>query len=146
MNKNASSAKNQIKTVDTMNKWLKIAALCSLVLLPGCLLGPDFQQPVVDTPPDFRFEALEEKAEVDLKWWELFADETLHALVEIALAENRNVLMAASRIEEARAAMGFTKADSYPRIDIEALAARADPGKLNPMLERCLYTHRLSYR
>ena len=31
-------------------------------------------------------------------------------------------------------------------IDIEALAARADPGKLNPMLERCLYTHRLYYR
>jgi multidrug efflux system outer membrane protein len=109
-----------------MNNWIKITAFFVLVVLPACMLGPDFQQPVVDTPEDYRFEIQAEEIQGDLRWWELFDDAVLHTLVKTALQENRNVLIAASRIEEARAAMGFTKADIYPRIDIEALAERGN--------------------
>jgi acetoin utilization deacetylase AcuC-like enzyme len=36
--------------------------------------------------------------------------------------------------------------NGHSGIDIDALAGRADPGKLNPMIERCLHTHRMVYR
>jgi len=55
-----------------------------------------------------------------LKWWELFDDPVLYSLVVTALNSNKDAMIAASRIEEARAALGFTKADQYPRLDLEA--------------------------
>ena len=50
----------------------------------------------------------------------MFDDPVLCSLVVAALTDNKDALIAASRIEEARAALGFTKADQYPRLDIEA--------------------------
>ena len=47
-------------------------------------------------------------------------------LIQIALAQNRNVKIAASRIEQARAALGFSEAESYPRLDVEAGYNRGD--------------------
>jgi multidrug efflux system outer membrane protein len=58
----------------------------------------------------------------ELKWWELFNDPGLSALVTTALENNRDVRIAVSRIEQARANLGFTRADQYPRVDGEAIA------------------------
>ena len=99
--------------------------ICSLVL-PGCLLGPDFKRPVVETKEEYRFETVTGDSPVNLQWWELFDDPVLASLVITALQENKNVLIAASRIEEARAFLGFTRADQYPRLDIEGDAARGN--------------------
>ena len=96
------------------------------VFLSGCLLGPDFKKPVVETPEQFRFDISRDDTLVDLKWWELFNDPLLRALVTTALQENKNVRIAASRIEEARAFLGFTRADLFPRMDIEGDASRGN--------------------
>lgn len=109
-----------------MRSTPKLMALALVIFLGACMLGPDYQKPVLETPAHFRFD-IDEGAEAgELMWWELFDDPVLHSLVTIALNENRNVLISASRMEEARAALGFTKADLYPRVDIEASAARGD--------------------
>jgi multidrug efflux system outer membrane protein len=119
------------------------AILAAALLLGGCMVGPDFVPPAVETPAAYRFEpaAAEEAppeaapsweyrydadhaaAAVNLKWWALFDDPVLYELVTTALANNLEVKTAAARIEEARAALGFTRADQYPRIDIEGSAA-----------------------
>lgn len=109
-----------------MKKLLIVTTLFGVLSLAGCMLGPDFQKPVVETPEYFQFETLKDDSQIDLKWWELFDDPTLYSLVSIALNENKNVLIAASRIEEARALLGFTKADALPRVDIEAMASRGN--------------------
>jgi len=96
------------------------------ISLAGCAMGPDFQEPVVETPEHFQFDTLEDVAAVDLKWWELFDDPALHSLVIVALNENKDARIAASRIEEARASYGFTRADMYPRLDIDAGAGRGN--------------------
>ncbi|KPJ78576.1 MAG: hypothetical protein AMJ54_02850 [Deltaproteobacteria bacterium SG8_13] len=95
------------------------AAVLTTVILTGCMLGPDFVPPAVETPEEYRFDAEQAAVDVNLKWWELFEDPVLCELVTTALDNNRDVKIAVSRIEEARAALGFTKADQYPRIDIE---------------------------
>ncbi len=53
----------------------------------------------------------------DLPWWELFRDPVLQELIETALANNRDLDAAMARIAQARAALGFSKANLYPRID-----------------------------
>ena len=102
-----------------MKKLAKIVMLMIIVSLAGCAMGPDFKKPVVKTPHNFRFSDSESKEVVNLKWWELFDDPFLYSLVVTALNDNKDAMIAASRIEEARAALGFTKADQYPRLDLE---------------------------
>ncbi len=103
-------------------KLWRVATLMTLVLT-GCMLGPDFVPPTVETPADYRFDAGEAAAEVNLKWWELFKDPILFDLVTASLVNNRDVQIAASRIEEARAVLGFVGADQYPGIFIEGDAS-----------------------
>jgi len=105
-----------------MKKLARIVTLMIIVSLTGCAMGPDFKKPVVETPNNFRFSDSESKEVVNLKWWELFDDPVLYSLVVTALTDNKDAMIAASRIEEARAALGFTKADQYPRLDLEGSA------------------------
>ncbi len=109
-----------------MRKALSTLAVIGVLLLGGCMVGPDFQKPAVDTPDRFRFADPEAVATVNLKWWELFDDPVLNTLVLTALRENKDVLLTASRVEEARASLGFTRADMYPTLDLQAGASRGD--------------------
>jgi len=103
------------------NKTGAILSLLILITLSGCAtLGPDFQPPVVETPETYRFQTPSAEELTNLKWWELFDDPVLDTIVSMALANNKDLKIAASRIEEARAFLGFTKADAYPFLDIEA--------------------------
>jgi len=113
-----------------INKFKFIAAFLTIVvLLTGCLLGPDFEQPQFeDLPDEFRFSTPSDQEEVNLVWWELFNDPVLNTLVTIALNENKDLLIAISRIEEARSFLVFTEADIYPRLDIEGAANRGNFG------------------
>jgi len=99
-----------------------LSALISLTLA-GCLVGPDFEPPVMETPETYRFSDEELDEVVNLKWWELFHDPVLVELVNTALGNNKDILIAIARIEEARAFLGFTGADQYPAIDITGAAA-----------------------
>ena len=106
--------------------------------LVGCTVGPDYTRPVTpehveyredaatpttstpDTlaPPAAPVPAVESVA--DLPWWELFRDPVLQDLIETAIANNRDLDVAMARIEEARAALGFQRANLIPRIDAVA--------------------------
>jgi multidrug efflux system outer membrane protein len=97
--------------------------LLTALVLTGCMVGPDFLPPAVETPTDYRFDAGEAAVEVNLKWWELFKDPILNELITTALVNNRDVQIAASRIEEARAVLGFVGADRHPSFFIEGDAA-----------------------
>ncbi|MGW8321025.1 MAG: TolC family protein, partial [Thermodesulfobacteriota bacterium] len=109
-----------------MRRTVSVVAGFALLLFAGCMVGPDFQKPAVETPDRFRFADPDVTETVNLKWWELFDDPVLDALVLTALRENKDVLIAASRIEEARASLGFTRADMYPTFDIQGGASRGD--------------------
>ena len=108
-----------------------------IIFLTGCTLGPNFKKPQVETPVEYRdtdsliIDTLRVDTLTNLKWWELFGEPVLDSLVKYALQNNKDLLIAASRIEEARALYGFTKADIYPRLDLQAGASRGNfPGGL----------------
>ena len=97
-----------------------LPALLAALLVAGCNMGPNFEEPVVAVPDSYRTPVQTIDATAELEWWRLFDDPLLVELIETALQHNRNVMIAASRIEQARAALGFSEAESYPRLDVEA--------------------------
>lgn len=97
----------------------RIVGLLALFLVAGCAVGPDFKQPVVKTPESYRLDSMPTEAMVNLVWWELFNDPVLYTLVTAALENNQDVQIAASRVEQARAFVGFNRADQFPRVDVE---------------------------
>jgi multidrug efflux system outer membrane protein len=57
------------------------------------------------------------------KWWEVFQDQQLQDLIRTALQQNYDVRIAATRILEAHAQVGITRADQLPTISGGASAA-----------------------
>ena len=97
-----------------MSPRLGIAAL--ILLLSGCMLGPDYQAPEIDTPDQFLEAGASGESIANLKWWELFDDPAMNELIAVALEENRDLATAFSRIEEARARYGFERSDLFPTL------------------------------
>ncbi|EFK11432.1 conserved hypothetical protein, partial [delta proteobacterium NaphS2] len=106
--------------VKMMKKICGSSSLLLLFFFSGCAMGPDFMRPVVETPKNYRFEKVPAEKMINLKWWELFNDPVLYALVNQALSNNKDLKIAAARVEQARAYVGFTRADQYPGFYIEA--------------------------
>jgi multidrug efflux system outer membrane protein len=86
-------------------------------------VGPDYQRPVVNLPDSYRTAeaspaTLEQNGSLaDLSWWEVFRDPALQDLIRTALKQNFDLLLAAERVETARAQLGITRSSQYPRID-----------------------------
>jgi outer membrane protein, multidrug efflux system len=97
-----------------------------LLFISGCMMGPNYQRPVLENPAAFRYDSLRSDSVINLAWWDLFEDTVLHQLVYEALNNNLNLKTAAAGIEEARAVLGFTKADMYPFLDYTGSATRTN--------------------
>src|SRR5690606_41759543 len=85
--------------------------------LAGCM--PPHQPPPTEAafPPPASWRAEGVRApEISAHWWQSFGDEQLTALVEAALAHNSDVLIAASRVEQAREQIRLSHAALLPKI------------------------------
>jgi multidrug efflux system outer membrane protein len=97
-----------------------------MLLLSGCAVGPNYKRPTVDVPGTYRGAMPQETAQPaaeslgDQKWWEVFQDQQLHDLIHAALERNYDVRIAATRILEAQAQVGITRADQLPTINAGA--------------------------
>jgi len=97
-----------------------LALLCAALLLSGCTVGPNYKRPTIAVPPTYRGLAPDGTAQTgaatlgDQKWWDIFQDEQLRTLIHTALQQNYDLRIAASRILEAKAQLGITRADQFP--------------------------------
>ncbi len=53
----------------------------------------------------------------ELKWWTVFQDETLQALIKESLANNYDIRIAATRIMQAAANLGIVRANQFPTLN-----------------------------
>jgi outer membrane protein, multidrug efflux system len=97
-----------------MRKILLI--LLSAFSLFGCMMGPNYQRPDIDTPQSWRFEDKESKDVANTTWWTQFGDPVLNELIQTALKENKDVKTAAARVEEFIGRYGTTRAALFPQI------------------------------
>src|SRR5262249_40599879 len=91
--------------------------LVAAIVLQACNVGPKYKKPAVDVPNAYRVPAELSPAEIsgasagDVAWASYFQDPQLQALIEIALKNNYDLRIAATRVLQARASLGITRAD-----------------------------------
>lgn len=89
--------------------WIGLVA-CSPRLLP----------PQVSLPEAYLYgaEFSTDTLGVDSAWWRSFRDTTLNGYIAIALRENRDLAVALSRVEQARANLKVARAEYLPQVGI----------------------------
>lgn len=103
---------------------------CSLALLvasilTGCSMAPDYIRP--DAPIESQYptgNGAGPSAANRIGWQEFFRDERLKALIAAAIENNRDLRVAALRIEEARGMYDIQWVDRLPTVDIEGSSTR----------------------
>ena len=84
------------------------------LVLPGCMVGPNYERPDVGVPPAFNEPDVgQASATLPAQWWTLYGDALLASLVQDALARNADIRLAAARVEEAEAALREANATLY---------------------------------
>jgi multidrug efflux system outer membrane protein len=103
----------------------KLFLLAGIALtLGGCMVGPNYVRPAVDTPPSWRLTDVQADNVADTAWWGQFDDPVLDNLVRIALRENLDLQIAAARVDEFAGRYGFVRADLFPQAGANAAAGR----------------------
>lgn len=98
----------------------------SLLLLAqfGCTVGPDYVRPQVDSPEKWRVDYASAADVSNLRWWEQFDDPVLNGLIDTALRENKDVRIAAARVEEFSARVDIARSGFFPQIGYNGQATR----------------------
>ena len=105
------------------------ALLVAPVILAGCTVGPNYHRPSVNVPQNFRgATAAAPSAEPapqpvsfgEQSWTQVYPDQQLQQLIRTALQQNYDVRIAATRILQARALLGITRADQLPSVNAGA--------------------------
>ena len=97
-----------------------LAALALAALLAACASpGPTPPMAAQDLP------AGSAMAPVPADWWKRFGDPQIDALVDEALANNRDLARAVARIDESRAALRLANADRSPQLNASVSGGRS---------------------
>src|SRR4249920_2368485 len=102
-----------------ISRSLAAAFLSATLMLSGCAVGPNYVRPKVNVPADFRGAegAAQQASYADLPWWEVFKDEQLKTLIKTALANNYDLGIAVSRVEQAHQVANVARAQYFPAVN-----------------------------
>ena len=111
---------------------IKPLALLPLALaLGGCMsLAPKYERPaapVAPAYPDAASAAAANEAAAGIAWQRFFADARLKQLIELSLANNRDLRVSILNIEQARAAYQIRRAETLPTVNA-AITGNRTPG------------------
>lgn len=140
--------------------YLRLAGLTlALAGTIGCAVGPNYKRPSVDVPVTYRGAQTEQSLATpdtqqaahsnatapqssarsssqslgDEKWWEVFQDPQLQALIRAALKNNYDVRIAATRVLQAQAQVGITRANQLPTLSAGGNIASQQSPRLGPI-------------
>ena len=113
-----------------------VAACVAMFLMSACSVGPNYRRPATNVPTAYRGAfapevSASESASTNApgpggapsvplgeeKWWEVFQDQELQELIRTALKNNYDVRIAATRVSQAQAQLGITRADQLPSLN-----------------------------
>jgi multidrug efflux system outer membrane protein len=107
-----------------MKRTALLVILAVLTLEAGCMMGPKYKRPIVDVPQGYRASAPQQAAQASSlgneQWWQVYQDPVLTQLIHTAIAQNYDVRIAATRVLEAHAQVGITRADQLPSASLGA--------------------------
>jgi multidrug efflux system outer membrane protein len=92
------------------------------LLLAGCASPVKYERPPVELPQAWKESG--PRFAQDGRWWRIYDDAQLDALVERSFKDNADLVVAAARVDEARALMGEAESFLFPRLDAQGSASR----------------------
>ena len=137
-----------------------LGILLAMTGMIGCAVGPNYRRPTVDVPVTYRdatpessdrpkaqpdqvkpqqppagssVQSLSVQSLGDEKWWDVFQDPELQALIRTALKNNYDVRIAATRVLQAQAQLGITRADQLPSVSAGGNVTSLQNPKLGPI-------------
>lgn len=122
-----------------MNSLKQSGAILMLCLISGCAsMAPNYQRPQAPIAADWpqaattTASAASSGATADIGWRDVFVDVRLQQLIELALANNRDLRISALNIVKARAQYRIQRADLFPSITASGgSSAQRLPGDLS---------------
>ena len=116
---------------------LIVTPLALAMALSGCMsLAPKYERPAAPVAPAFpelpkaggtTLPTATTEAPSNLSWQRFFADARLRQLIELSLANNRDLRVSILNIEQARAQYRITRADRAPTVSASFPAAASRP-------------------
>jgi len=103
----------------------KTFLLLLLVGLTGCATAPSApsERPALPVPSTWSDNAIDGTQAAKIHWRQFFPDPALQALIVQALENNRDLRVAAARVEEARAQYGLSRAERLPSVGLTGSGA-----------------------
>jgi NodT family efflux transporter outer membrane factor (OMF) lipoprotein len=121
----------------------KLTPLALALTLAGCMsLAPKYERPAAPVAPSFpelpksggtTLPTATSQAPSSLEWQRFFADARLRQLIELSLANNRDLRVAIGNIEQARAQYRITRADRVPTVSAIVSGNRQTTGEDAPI-------------
>lgn len=110
-----------------MKNKLILGVLLAL-LLASCKVGPAYNRPELGTPASFLHaqQANENESVANVKWFSLFNDPELTALIQKGVENNYDLKIALARMDQAQAVLGITKANLLPSVGYSATVNRPE--------------------
>jgi outer membrane protein, multidrug efflux system len=124
----------------------------ALFCMNACSVGPNYKRPAANVPSTYRGALAPEAAASEStppnaatvggsasisigeeKWWEVFQDQELQGLIRTALKNNYDVRIAATRVLEAQAQLGITRADQLPSVSAGGNVTSVRNPKVGPI-------------
>lgn len=111
-----------------------LPAAIAALLLTGCgsLLTPPYQRPEAPVPQNWPTRGAyagavgeDDRSAIDIGWRNFVVDKRASQLVEMALANNRDLRIAALNVESARAAYGVGRANLFPSVSATGVGTDA---------------------
>jgi NodT family efflux transporter outer membrane factor (OMF) lipoprotein len=101
------------------------AVLAIVVSLGGCVVGPKYKTPTVQTPTEYKENkdwkvATPQDAAIREKWWEVYNDPQLNSLEEQVNVSNQSIIAALDAFLEARALVKEARAQYFPTAGVSA--------------------------
>lgn len=114
--------------LNRLTNMKKILITGFIIILAGCAVGPKYSRPETKKPEAYTQAVAKTDSITNLKWWDVYQDTVLQALMRKAIAKNLDLKVAIARVEESKAILGFNQANLFPFIDYSGKARASDFG------------------
>src|SRR6266852_5108693 len=104
------------------NLAVRLILMLAPGFLAGCMVGPNYHRPAVQTPTTYRETGENSQLQAQaasyaaLPWCQVFQDPQLQELIRTALKQNYDLQLATERINAARAQLAITRSNLLPQV------------------------------
>jgi multidrug efflux system outer membrane protein len=109
----------------------KLLAVSLAALVSGCMVGPDYVKPEINTPTQWRNNASNTQNTTNSQWWKQLGDPVLNRLIDQAIQDNYDLKIAVARVNQYMGLYGATRSNLFPQFSGSYNAQTGNPSVIN---------------